>query len=32
VPYPHVWAEDCKGRPNGLGLETDLKEHTMDEI
>jgi hypothetical protein len=32
APYPHVWIENCKGMPNGLGLETGGKEHAMDEI
>jgi len=26
------WIENCKGRSNGLGLETEGKEHAMDEM
>jgi hypothetical protein len=32
APFPYMWVENCKGRPNGLGLETEGKEHTMDEL
>jgi hypothetical protein len=27
-----MWIENCKGRPNGLGLETEGLEHKMDEM
>jgi hypothetical protein len=32
APFPYMWVENCKGRTNGLGLETEGKEHTMDEM
>lgn len=32
APFPYMWVENCKGRPNGLGLETEGNEHTMDEL
>jgi xanthine dioxygenase len=32
APFPYMWIEHCKGRPNGLGLETEGKEHKMEEM
>lgn len=32
APYPYMWIENCKGRTNGLGLETEGKEHTMEKM
>ena len=32
APLPYMWVENCKGRPDGLGLETEGLEHTMEEI
>jgi len=32
APFPYMWIENCKGRPNGLGLETEGLEHKMDEM
>jgi hypothetical protein len=32
APFPYMWIENCKGRPNGLGLETEDLEHKMDEM
>jgi len=32
VPYPYMWIENCKGRTNGLGLETEGLEHMMEEM
>ena len=32
APFPYMWIENCKGRPNGLGLETEGKEHKMEEM
>jgi hypothetical protein len=32
APFPYMWVENCKGRPNGLGLETEGLEHTMEEM
>jgi hypothetical protein len=32
APFPYMWIERCKGRPNGLGLETEGLERTMDEM
>lgn len=32
APFPYMWVENCKGRTNGLGLETEGKEHTMEEL
>ncbi|KAK4495189.1 hypothetical protein PRZ48_013516 [Zasmidium cellare] len=31
-PHPYMAIEDCKGNPNGLGLENQGKEHTIEEI
>lgn len=32
APYPYLWIENAKGCNNGLGLETQGREHTMDEM
>jgi len=32
APFPYMWIENCKGNSNGLGLVTQGKEHTMDEM
>jgi xanthine dioxygenase len=32
APFPYMWLENCKGNSNGLGLVTQGKEHTMDEM
>lgn len=32
APHPYMWIEHCKGNPNGLGLETQGKEHTIEEL
>jgi hypothetical protein len=32
APFPYMWIENCKGRTNGLGLETEGLEHSMDEM
>lgn len=29
---PYMWIENRKGRPNGLGLETERKEYLMSEM
>lgn len=31
-PHPYMAIENCKGNANGLGLENQGKEHTIDEI
>jgi hypothetical protein len=31
-PYPYRVIENCKGNPNGLGLENQGKEHTIEEL
>ncbi|KAK7978515.1 hypothetical protein PG988_006005 [Apiospora saccharicola] len=31
APHPYMWIADCRGRPNGLGLETEGRERKMDE-
>lgn len=31
-PHPYMTIENCKGNPNGLGLENQGKEHTIDEL
>ncbi|KAF2091770.1 Clavaminate synthase-like protein [Saccharata proteae CBS 121410] len=32
APYPYMWIENCKGNANGLGLATQGKEHTLEEL
>lgn len=32
APYPYQWIGDCKGRSNGLGLETQGREKTLEEL
>jgi xanthine dioxygenase len=32
APLPYVWISKCSGRTNGLGLETEGKELTMEEL
>ncbi|KAJ5223319.1 hypothetical protein N7468_007861 [Penicillium chermesinum] len=32
APHPYLWIENCKSRPTGLGLLSQGKEHTMEEI
>lgn len=32
APHPYMWIENCKGNANGLGLETQGKEHTLEEL
>lgn len=32
APHPYFWIGDCKGRPNGLGLETQGREKSMEEM
>ncbi|RDW62288.1 clavaminate synthase-like protein [Coleophoma cylindrospora] len=32
APFPYMWIENCKGNANGLGLVTQGKEHTMEEM
>jgi alpha-ketoglutarate-dependent taurine dioxygenase len=32
APYPYKWIGDCKGRPNGLGLETQGKEKKIEDL
>lgn len=32
APFPYMWVENCKGRPNGLGLETEGLEHEMEDL
>lgn len=31
-PYPYQAIENCKGNANGLGLENQGKEHTIEEL
>jgi alpha-ketoglutarate-dependent taurine dioxygenase len=30
APFPYLWISDCKGRTNGLGLESQGKEKKID--
>lgn len=32
APHPYQWMGDCKGRPHGLGIETQGKEKTLEEL
>ncbi|KAH8681919.1 hypothetical protein BX600DRAFT_429821 [Xylariales sp. PMI_506] len=32
APYPYQWIGDCKGNPNGLGLTSQGKEKTIEEL
>jgi alpha-ketoglutarate-dependent taurine dioxygenase len=32
APYPYQWISACKGRANGLGLETEGREKTLEEM
>lgn len=32
APHPYMWIGDCKGRTNGLGLETQGKEKTVEAL
>lgn len=32
APYPYQWIENCKGNTTGLGLVTQGKEHTIEEL
>jgi alpha-ketoglutarate-dependent taurine dioxygenase len=32
APYPYQWIGDCKGRPNGLGLESQGKEKVIEDL
>lgn len=32
APYPYQWISKCKGRPNGLGLENQGNELSMEEL
>lgn len=32
APFPYMWVENYKGRPNGLGLETEGLGHKMEEL
>lgn len=32
APFPYLWMGDCKGRPHGLGVETQGKEKSESEI
>lgn len=32
APFPYMWIENCKGRPNGLGLEDEGLEHQMNDM
>ncbi|KAK0099658.1 hypothetical protein ONS95_013449 [Cadophora gregata] len=32
APFPYMWIEKCKGRPNGLGLENEGLEHKIEEM
>ncbi|KAH8598047.1 hypothetical protein B0O99DRAFT_615789 [Bisporella sp. PMI_857] len=32
APFPYLYIENCKGRANGLGLETEGLEHKLEEL
>lgn len=32
APYPYAWIGDCKGNSNGLGLASQGKEKSLDEL
>lgn len=32
APHPYMWIENCKANPTGLGLKSQGKEHSMEEI
>lgn len=32
APFPYMWIEKCKGRPNGLGLENEGLEHMLEDL
>ncbi|KAL3422665.1 alpha-ketoglutarate dependent xanthine dioxygenase [Phlyctema vagabunda] len=32
APFPYMWIENCKGNTTGMGLVTQGKEHTMEEM
>ncbi|KAK7920175.1 dioxygenase [Apiospora marii] len=32
APHPYMWIGDCRGRPNGLGLETEGREKAVEEL
>ncbi|KAI9742918.1 MAG: hypothetical protein M1818_003647 [Claussenomyces sp. TS43310] len=32
APHPYKWVENCKGNTNGLGILTQCKEHTLEEL
>ncbi|KAF2658050.1 Clavaminate synthase-like protein [Lophiostoma macrostomum CBS 122681] len=32
APHPFMWIANCSGRPNGLGLEPEGKEKSLEEL
>ncbi|KIX95336.1 uncharacterized protein Z520_08853 [Fonsecaea multimorphosa CBS 102226] len=32
APYPYMWIENCKAPSTGLGLKSEGKEHTIEEL
>ncbi|KAK5047597.1 hypothetical protein LTR84_006694 [Exophiala bonariae] len=32
APHPYMWVERCKAPPTGLGLKSEGKEHTIEEL
>lgn len=32
APHPYKWMGDCRGSPNGLGVLTEGREKTMEEL
>ncbi|EXJ81620.1 hypothetical protein A1O1_07685 [Capronia coronata CBS 617.96] len=32
APHPYMWIENCKAPSNGLGLKSEGKEHTIEEL
>lgn len=32
APHPYMWIADCRGRPNGLGLETEGREKAIEDL
>lgn len=32
APYPYRWIENCHGNANGMGIETEGKEHPIEDL
>ncbi|KLU88279.1 hypothetical protein MAPG_07266 [Magnaporthiopsis poae ATCC 64411] len=32
APHPYLWMGDCKSKPHGLGLESQNKEKSLDQL